>query len=147
MATGDVVVFEEAKAKMIAGDWATTDDFYLAIVDATVTPTADFATPTWSDFSANEVTGAAGGYVVNGTDLGALSALVSEAAGTMTFDSATDPTWALKAGHSTDATWGIIYNFTDATQDALAYVELGTVDMTAGVLTVTWNASGIFTIT
>ena len=147
MATGDVVVFNVAKEKMIDGGWDPTDDFYLAIVDATVTPTAAFTTPTWSDFSANEVAGAAGGYVVNGTNLGALSDLATETTGTMTFDSAVDPTWALKAGHSTDATWGIIYNFTDATQDALAYVELGTVDMQAGALTVTWNASGIFTIT
>ena len=73
--------------------------------------------------------------------------LVSEAAGTMTFDSATNPTWAQDASNDVDAYWGIIYNYTDAGKDCLAYIELGgPVDMTAGDLTITWNASGILTI-
>jgi len=141
MATGDVTVFDEAKAKMLDGDWASTDNFYLAICDNT---TAATATPVIGDFTQ---VGAAGTYTTNGTDLGALSTLVSEAAGTMTFDSATNPTWAQDASNDTDAYWGIIYNFTDAGKDALAFVELGgPVDMAAGDLTVTWNASGIFTV-
>ena len=145
MATGDVTVFDEAKAKMIAGDWATTDVFYLAICDNTTVPAASTATPVFGDFT--EV-GAAGSYTANGTSLGALSTLVSEAAGVMTFDSATNPTWAQDASNDVDAYWGIVYNFTDAGKDALAFVELGgPVDMSAGALTVTWNASGIYTIT
>ncbi len=145
MARGDVVVFEEAKAKMLDGDWASTDHFYCAICDNTATPTAATATPTLGDFT--EV-GTGGTYVAGGTDLGALSALVTEAAGTMTFDSATNPTWAQNAGNDVDAYWGIIYNYTDAGKDALAYVDLGgPVDMTAGDLTITWNVAGIFTIT
>jgi hypothetical protein len=66
----------------------------------------------------------------------------------MTFDSATNPTWAQNAGNDVDAYWGIIYNYTDAGKDALAFVDLGgPVDMSAGDLTITWSASGIFTIT
>lgn len=145
MATGDVTVFDEAKAKMIAGDWATTDLFYLAIMDNTTIPTAATATPVFGDFT--EV-GAAGSYTANGISLGALSALVSEAAGTMTFDSTVNPSWAQNASNDVDAYWGIIYNFTDAGKDAIAFLDLGgPVDMSAGDLTVTWNASGIFTIT
>ena len=144
MATGDLVVFDEAKAKMIAGDWATTDNFYCAICDNTATPTAAFATPVIGDFTQ---VGAAGSYVTNGTDLGALSTLVSEAAGTMKFDSATNPTWAQDASNDVDAYWAIVYNFTDAGKDALCFVDLGgPVDMSAGALTVTWNASGLYTI-
>ena len=145
MATGDITVFDEAKAKMLDGDWASTDDFYCAVLDNTATPTAAFATPVFSDFT--EV-GAAGSYTANGTNLGALSVLVAEAGGTMTFDSATNPTWAQDASNDVDAWWGLIYNFTDAGKDALAFVELGgPVDMTAGDLTITWPAGGIFTIT
>lgn len=145
MARGDVVVFNEAKAKMLDGDWASTDHFYCAICDNTTTPEAATATPTLGDFT--EV-GSGGTYVAGGTDLGALSALVTEAAGVMTFDSATNPTWAQDAGNDVDAYWGIIYNYTDAAKDALAFVDLGgPVDMTAGDLTITWNGSGIFTIT
>lgn len=144
MARGDVTVFEEAKAKMLDGDWASTDHFYCAICDNTATPTAGFATPTIGDFTQ---VGAAGTYVTDGTDLGALSALVTEAAGTMTFDSTTNPTWAQDASNDTDAYWGIIYNYTDAGKDAVAFVDLGgPVDMSAGPLTITWGGSGIFTI-
>lgn len=69
MATGDVTVFDEAKAKMLDGDWASTDNFYLAICDNTTAPTAATATPVFGDFT--EV-GAAGSYTANGTDLGKL---------------------------------------------------------------------------
>lgn len=144
MATGDLIVFDEAKAKMLDGDWASTDVFYLAICDNTTVPAAATATPVIGDFTQ---VGAAGTYVNNGTSLGTLATLVAEAAGTMTFDSATNPTWAQNASNDVDAYWGIVYNFTDAGKDALAFVELGgPVDMTAGDLTVTWNASGLFTI-
>lgn len=145
MARGDVVVFNEAKAKMLKGNWADTDHFYLAVCDNTVAPTAATATPVIGDFTQ---VGSGGTYVANGTDLGALSDLVTEAAGVMTFDSATNPTWAQNAGNDVDAYWGIIYNFTDAGKDAVAFVDLGgPVDMTAGDLTITWAVAGIFTIT
>ncbi len=144
MARGDVTVFNVAKGKMLDGDWASSDHFYCAICDNTAAPAADTATPTLSDFT--EV-GTSGTYVAGGTDLGALSALVTESGGTMTFDSTTNPTWAQNASNDTDAYWGIIYNYTDAGKDALAFVDLGgPVDMSAGDLTITWNGSGIFTI-
>jgi hypothetical protein len=145
MATGDVTIFDEAKAYMIDGDWASTDDIKLAILDNTTAPAASTATPALGDFT--EV-GAAGTYTAGGTSLGSLAACVTEAGGTMKFTSATNPTWAQDASNDTDAHWGLIYNDTQAGDPAIAFVELGgPVDMTAGSLTVTWNASGIFTIT
>lgn len=145
MARGDVVVFNEALAKMLDGDWASTDNFYLAICDNTTAPTQTTATPVLGDFT--EV-GTAGSYTSGGTNLGALSTLVTQSGAVMTFDSATNPSWTQNASNDTDAYWGIIYNFTDAGKDAVAYVDLGgPVDMSAGALTVTWNGSGIFTIT
>ncbi len=145
MAQGDVVIFNEALAKMLDGDWASTDHFYIAICDNTAAPTAATATPVIGDFTQ---VGSAGSYVADGTDLGALSDLVTQTSTTMTFDSATNPTWAQNASNDTDAYWGIIYNYTDAGKDAVAYVDLGgPVDMSAGDLTITFNASGIFTIT
>lgn len=145
MARGDVTVFNAAMAKMLDGDWASTDHFYLAICDDTTTPTAATATPTLGDFT--EV-GTAGSYVAGGTDLGTLADLVSVASTTMTFDSTVNPTWALNASNDNDAYWGIIYNYTDAAKDAVAFVDLGgPVNMATSDLTVTWNASGIFTIT
>ena len=144
MARGDVTIFEEALAKMVDGNWASTDHFYCAICDNTATPAADTATPVIGDFT--EV-GTAGTYVAGGVDLGALADLVSEAAGVMTFDSGTNPSWAQNAGNDVDAYWGIIYNYTDAGKDALAFVDLGgPVDMSAGDLTITWAAGGLLTI-
>lgn len=144
MARGDFTVFDEAKAKMLDGDWASTDHFYCAICDDTTTPAAADETPVIGDYTQ---VGDAGTYVDNGTDLGTLSTLVTEAAGTMKFDSATNPTWAKNANNDADAYWAIIYNFTDAGKDAVGFLDLGgPVDMSAGDLTITWNASGIFTI-
>ena len=145
MARGDVTVFEEAKAYLLDGGFESADDIKCAILDNTATPTAAFATPALSDFT--EV-GAAGTYTAGGTSIGNLGTCVTEAAGTMTFDSATNPTWAQDASNDTDAYWGLIYNDTDAGDRAIAFVDLGgPVDMQAGDLTITWNASGIFTIT
>lgn len=144
MAQGDITVFDEAKAYMIDGGWEAADDVKCAILDNTVTPAAGDTTPALADYT--EV-GTAGTYVAGGTSLGSLGTLVTEAAGTMTFDSATNPTWAQDASNDVDAWWGLIYNDTQVGDPAIAFVELGgPVDMTAGDLTITWAGTGIFTI-
>jgi hypothetical protein len=144
MAVNDVVVFEEALEYLLDGGFESADVIKCAICDNTATPTAAFATPTLASFTQ---VGAAGSYTTGGTSLGTLGDAVTEAAGVMTFDSATNPTWAANASNDVDAYWGIIYNDTDATDRAIAFVDLGgPVDMSAGSLTITWNASGIFTI-
>ena len=145
MARGDVTVFDEAKAYMLDGGWGSNDIIKCAVLDNTATPTAAFATPALGDFT--EV-GDSGTYVLGGAVIGTISVCVTEAAGTMTFDSAVNPTWAQNASNDVDAYWAIVYNFTDAGKDCLCFVDLGgPVDMSAGALTVTWNASGLFTIT
>ena len=145
MAQGDVTFFQVALKKMIAGDWASTDHFYLAICDNTAAPSASTTTPTLGDFT--EV-GTSGTYSSGGTDLGTLDAITSQSGAVLTIDSTTNPTWAQDASNDADAYWGIVYNYTDAGNDAMCFVDLGgPVDMTAGDLTVTWNASGIVTIT
>ncbi len=145
MATGDLIVFEEAKEYLIDGGFEAADDIKCAILDNGTTPTAAFATPALGDFT--EV-GASGTYTAGGESLGTLTSMTSESGGTMTFDSATNPTWAQDVSNDTDAWWGLIYNDTDGGNRAIAFVELGgPVDMSAGDLTITWNGSGLFTIT
>lgn len=145
MAQGDVVVFNEALAYLLDGGFEAADDIKVAICDNTVAPTQTTATPTLSDFT--EV-GTAGTYVAGGTSLGNIGTLVTQSGAVMTFDSATNPTWAANGSNDTDAYWGIIYNDTDASDRAIAYVDLGgPVNMATTALTITWNASGIFTIT
>lgn len=150
MATGDVTVFDEAKAYLLDGDFASTDTIKCAICDNTTTPTAADAVPAVGSGGTTNYTevGAAGSYTTGGTSLGTIATMVTEAAGVMTFDSATNPTWAQNGSNDADAWWGVIYNDTDTANRAIAFVELGgPVDMSAGDLTITWNASGIFTIT
>jgi hypothetical protein len=145
MAQGDVTFFQEATAYMLDGDWASTDVIKCAILDNTTTPTAADSTPQLGDYT--EV-GTGGTYVAGGTSLGDIATVVTQSGAVMTFDSATNPTWAQDGGNDVDAYWGLIYNSTDGSARALAFVDLGgPVDMTAGDLTITWNASGIFTIT
>jgi hypothetical protein len=144
MAKGDLTIFQEAMAYMLDGGWASTDVIKCAILDDTVTPAADDATPTLGDYT--EV-GTAGTYIAGGTSLGTIADCVTQTAGTTTFDSATNPTWATDGSNDTDASWGLIYNDTSATDQAIGFVDLGgPVDMSTGDLTITWNASGIFTI-
>lgn len=145
MATGDIVFFNEAKAYMLDGNWASTDDIKVGIVRNTVVPSASTATPTFGTFT--EVTTTAN-YTAGGTSIGTWGNLISQTAGTVLFDSATNPTWAQHASGDANAYWGIIYNDTNATNQALAYVELGgPVNMSTGSLTITWNvANGIATL-
>ena len=145
MAVGDVTFFEEALATRLDGGWESADDVKCAICDDTVTPTAATATPSLDDFT--EV-GTSGSYVAGGISLGDIGTLVTEAAGVMKFDSTTNPTWAKDASNDSDAWWGILYNDTQAGNPAFAFVELdGPVDMSAGALTITWHAAGIYTDT
>jgi hypothetical protein len=142
MAQGDLTVFDEAKLALLNGTHdLDTHVIKCAILDNTTAPTAGTATPTLGDFTQ---VGAAGSYTTGGTTL---TISLTEAAGTVTFDSTTNPSWAQNASNDTDAYWGLIYNDTAASDDAIAFIDLGgPVDMTAGDLTITFNASGIFTL-
>lgn len=145
MATGDVTWFDEAKAYMQDDDWASTNDMKVAVLDNTTVPTAGDGTPALGDYTQ---VGTGGTYVAGGISIGTWGALITEAAGTVTYDSATNPSWAQDALNDTDATWALIYNDTQAGDPALAFIELGgPVDMSAGSLTITWNVSGIATLT
>jgi hypothetical protein len=144
MATGDITFFNAALLTAFCGGWATSDDIKCAICDNTTTPTAATATPALGDFTQ---VGTGGSYVAGGTSLSTWNGNGSVGGSTLTWDSTTNPTWAQNASNDTDAHWGILYNDTQAGDDAFAFIELGgPVDMSTGSLTITWNASGIFTI-
>lgn len=143
MATGDITFFNSAMEEMIE-NWAGTDTLKLAICDNTTAPTAADVDPELADYTQ---VGTAGTYTAGGTSLGTVATAVSYSGTTTTIDSATNPTWAQDASNDTDAYWGVIYNDTQTGGPCMAFVELGgPVDMSAGALTVTWNASGIATI-
>ena len=63
MAAGDISVFDEAKAYMIDGDWASTDTIKVALLTSATVPTDSDATPALGDYT--EVT-AGGNYTSGG---------------------------------------------------------------------------------
>lgn len=148
MAAGDITVFEEF-ADQIANEKHdfTNDTFKLGLIDNTTPPAAADATPTWGDYSANEVS-SAGGYTAGGETLTYVGVTKwGEAGGVGTFD-ADDISLAQNGSGFTDAYWGILYNDSEATDMAIAFVELGgPVSEQAGPVNINWNASGILTIT
>jgi len=142
MATGDVTLFNATSE--IIGDGTIdldADSFKLGLVDNTVPPTATDTTPTWSDYSGNEVSGT--GYTAGGATLASVTWVLS--GDTTTFDAA-DVTWTQNGAGPTNIYWGIIYDDTAASKNALAFVEMGgPVSLQAGDVVVQWGASGIFT--
>lgn len=141
MARNDITIFDEFLRE--EGEKVhdfSADTFKLAILDNTAAPAAGTATPRLADFT--EV-GSAGNYTAGGATL---TITWNEAAGTVTLDETTNPTWAANASNDTDAYWALLYNSTDASDRAIAFIDLGgPVDMSADDLTITWNASGIAT--
>jgi hypothetical protein len=145
MARGDLTLFEEF-ADNIGKEIHNfaSDTLKLGIVDDTITPTAADATPTWSDYSANEVS-TAGGYTADGETLASVT--YTETDGVATLDAA-NVSLAQNGSGFTDAYWGILYNSSAAGGNAIGFVDLGgPVSEQAGPAAINWNASGILTVT
>ena len=146
MARGDFTVFEEFAAQLGAENHIlhAADVLKLGIVDDTITPTAAYETPTWGDFSANEVS-TAGGYTADGETLADVTYLEADGVGTL---DATNITLAQDASGFTDGHWGILYNSTNAGGMAIGFLDLGgPVSEVAGAVNINWNVGGILTIT
>ena len=145
MARGDLIVFEEYSLQLgNAGHNFQSDVIKAGIVDATITPTAADGTPTWTDYSANEVS-AAGGYVAGGLILANVT--YTEVDGVSTLD-ADNIALIQDAGGFTDGFWVIIFNDTNPTDMAISFVELdGPVSEVAGPIAINWNVGGIATTT
>jgi len=148
MARGDVTIFNEFVAQLGAGDHnlvAGGDTIKLGLINNTLTPLAAVASPTWTDYSANQVA-TTGGYVNGGVTL--TGQTYTEEDGVATFDDTGNISLAQNASGFTDAYWGILYNDTNATKMAIAFVDLaGPVSEVAGPVTINWNAAGIFILT
>lgn len=145
MAAGDLTVFQEFTLQLgEAKHNFSSNSFKLGIINNTAAPTAGDTTPTWGDYSANEVT-AAGGYTAGGITL--TSVTFAEVGGVATFDAA-NIALAQNGSGFTNAYWAIIYNDTEATDMAIAFIDLGgPVSEQAGPVNINFNASGIITIT
>jgi hypothetical protein len=150
MAQGDVVVFAQAKLDIgLEGHQLETDVVKLGLVTSSVTPIETTSNPAWgaggsTNLSTNQVT-PGGNYSTGGPTIANNTYTLATA--TVTFDG--DNISILQnASNPTNARWGIGWNDTNAIDAALFFLDLGGVtDLTAGDFSVTWNASGIFTLT
>lgn len=149
MARGEFTLFEE-----FATDFSNalhnlkeTHVLKLGLVDDTITPLATIESPTWGDYSANEVA-TTGNYTADGETLTfSVATRWAEADGVGTLD-ADDLTISQDGSGFTDAHWGILYNDTAASDQAIGFLDLGgPVSEQDGDVTISWNASGILTVT
>jgi hypothetical protein len=141
MARGDLVVFDVFTKYLGQEVFAFPgDSLYLALIDNTTPPTAADLTPTWGDYSANEVTGTnytPGGYLLTGVTW-------TESSGTSTLDDTGNVTWTVHASGPPDVYFGILYDDTAASDEAICYLDMGgPVSLADGNIVVTWGATGI----
>lgn len=118
-----------------------TDTFKIILLDSSHTFTATNTQLT--DVSANEIANG-NGYTTGGATLSSVT--WTESSGTVTFDAA-DVTWTASGGSIT-ATDAVIYDDTSTGDLLVASIDFGG-SQTAGDGTdfkITWNASGIFTL-
>lgn len=126
-----------------------SDSFKLGLVTATVTPAIADTDGRWGaggsvNYATNEVA-PGGNYSAGGIALTGVS--WSNVSNVPTFR-ATDPTVAQHASNPTNARWGVIYNDTDASKRAVAFVDLGAVkDLTLGLFTVNFGGAGTDVLT
>ena len=147
MARNDAFMFDEFVQDLydgIHGDLSGASIKYI-LIDNSITPAADDATPRYADYSAYEVS-ADGGYTTGGIALSGVA--TSYASGVLKFDDTGNIALSADAGGFEDAYWLILYNDDAAADQAICCVDLGgPVSERTGPFTVTWNASGIFTDT
>lgn len=148
MAAGDVTVIDEFLEDLgLELHQLETDDFKCGLITTATTPTAATTDPRWgaggtTNWSTNQVT-PGGNYATGGPSVGGT---YSQTGGTATFD-ITDVSITQNGANPTNARWGIIYNDTNVGKEVVAFVDLGTdIDLSAGDFSITWNASGLFTI-
>lgn len=147
MAQGDLLLFEEFSKNIGDGSHDMDTDTFSVILITTL-PNVNQASPDRADFT--EVT-AGGGYTAGGIELAGVT--WAEAAGVATFDSTTNPAWTASAGSPTNIVAALIVNDSHAgTNDAIGFVDMTTdggttpISLVDGNITLTWNASGIFTL-
>jgi hypothetical protein len=151
MAAGTPQFYNSFKEYIADGTMDLDDNsFKCALLTSTETFTA--TDTVFTDVSNNEVSATNTGYTAGGT---AVTATWTRSTGTSTFDLTTNPQWTAGSAGLT-AKWAIIYRTgtVNTVTDALVCaVDLNTdsgsatVSATSGnTLTITWNASGLFTL-
>lgn len=139
MAKGDVILFQETLMRMGKGEFTwPSDTLKLGIVDNTITPAADDTTPTWGDYSANEVA-TTGNYPANGVTLTSVTFAMASGMAKL---GAADVSIGMDASGFTDGYWGIVYDDTASDDAAICAVDLGGPESEqAGDVDIEWDSA------
>ncbi len=145
MARGDLTLFNGFIENLTQeGHNFATDTLRVGIITNVQTPVATEATPSWGDYSANEVSDG-NGYTAGGITVTGLSDDRSDNVLTVDGD---DIALAQNASGFTDGYWGILYNSSNAQNAAIGFIELdGPLSIAAGPLALNWSPEGIFRLT
>jgi len=121
MARGDFYVFNEFLVALGSGKYnLPSDTLKLGIITNAATPLITQTTPTWADFSANEVSGT--GYSAGGITLTGVT--WAQVAGVTKLDSDAMQV-AYDAAGFDDGYFGILYDTTATNDDAIGFLDLG----------------------
>ena len=116
-----------------------SDTFKVAMITNSSTPNFD-THDDWSDLSGNEVSGT--NYSAGGVALASVT--LTGSSGTITFDAA-DSSWSTST--ISNARAAVIYDDTLSGDKLICLVNFGADYSSAnGTFSITWNASGIFTL-
>lgn len=147
MTQGTLLTFEEF-SKNIGDGSNDLDSDTFSIILITTLPVIGATSPDRADFT--EVT-AGGGYSTGGITLTGVT--WTESAGVATFDSSLLVAWIAAAGSPTNIVAALLVNDTHAgTNDAIAFIDMTTdggstpISLVAGNISITFNASGLFTV-
>jgi len=122
----------------------STDTINLGIVTSAVTPAATQSDPKWGTYSAEEIS-TNSAYSAGGPAVPSMT--FTQSSNVATLDSS-DITISQNSSGSAAAYWGIFYNGSHSSDQAIGFLDLGgPVDQTAGDITITPNSSGWATIT
>ena len=146
MAAGDVTPFNNVPIDALteAHDWSSADTLKIGLITSAQTPTANDATPAWGDYSSNEVS--TGSSYTGPITLSSVS--LSRSSAVTTLDAANVSITQDASSGFTDARWGIVYNDSAASDEAVCFVDLGSNrSIQSGPLNINWHASGMVTFT
>ena len=116
-----------------------SDTFQCSMITNSATPDFD-SHDHWSDLSADEVSGT--GYSAGGAAMSSVT--LAGSGGTLTFDAA-DVSWTSATISSARA--AVVYDTTVTNDPLVCLVDFGADYSSAnGTFTITWNASGIWTL-
>lgn len=129
----------------------SADTFKVGFVTSVVTPAIADTDGRWGaggsvNYSTNEVT-PGGNYSAGGVTLASVT--WTNVSGVPTLR-ATDISIAQHASNPTNARWGVLYNSTDASKRAIAFLDFGSArDLTTGAFTFNFGGAGtdILTLT